>query len=318
MPDGTLVVGGLQRMDGSTPASDREPLQPCLHVVSAAGEILQTVLGTVSYEERVPRIWVSIAPWGTAYAVDSAGGFYAIFPDGRGRYRGDQRETRFSGPPVIGGDGMVYVPSSIGVRALQFEAAESPVQWALDLRHSGTPILAGDGTLRVVDEVAVRAIDPDGSSRWSRRRGFSGAVVDSEGTLYGRTSKILRAVTSDAEPKWEYEFETRLIGGPVVGAGVLYVITEDSVLNAVDTTGKPTWSYKLPGAAAGAPVVGTDGTIYVGLRTGALVAIGDDGTPRWSIRLPGSLATPALGADGMIYVESTDRRLYAIAPPPRG
>lgn len=279
---------------------------------------MQTVAGDSSPEGSPARLWVSAAPWGAAYAVDEAGGFYAVFADGRASYRGDQKGTGLRGPLVVGGDGVVYAPTSVGVRALQFEAPESPVKWELKLRHAATPVLVGDGSLRVVDEVAIQAIDADGTLTWTRKRGFSGAVMDSEGTLYGRTHGFLHAVTSDAEPKWEYEFEKMLVRGPALGTGVVYVVTEDMVLHAVQNTGRPTWSYKLPAAADGRPAVGADGTIYLGLRSGALVAIGDDGNPKWSIKLGGSLATPALGPDGTIYVESSDRHLYAIAPPERG
>lgn len=306
MPDGSLVVGGL--LQG--------PRRPCLFVISSAGQILQTVAGGESPEGSPARLWISATPWGTAYAVDEDGGFYAIYSDGRGSYRGDQRGTGLRGPLAIGADEVVYAPTSIGVRALQFGAEDSPVKWELKLRHAGTPIIAADGTLRVVDEVAIQALDAEGTLSWTRRKGFSGAVADSEGNLYGRTSAFLRAVTPEAEPKWEYEFETKLVGGPIIGTGVVYVVTEDSVLHAVRHTGTPIWSYKLPAPSHGTPAVGADGTVYLGLRSGALIAVGDDGNPKWSIKLGGSLATPALGPDGTIYVESSDRRLYAVAPPP--
>lgn len=306
MPDGSLVVGGL--LAG--------PRRPCLFVVSSAGQILQTVAGDETPEGSPARLWISATPRGTAYAVDEGGGFYAIYSDGRGGYRGDQRGTGLRGPLAVGADEVVYAPTSIGVRALQFGAEDSPVKWELKLRHAGTPVLAADGTLRVVDDVAIQALDADGTLTWTRRRGFSGAVADSEGNLYGRTSAILRAVTPEAEPKWEYEFETKLVRGPTIGVGVVYVVTEDSVLHAVQHTGTPTWSYKLPAPVDSTPTVGADGTVYLGLRTGALIAVGDDGNPKWSIKLGGSLATPALGPDGTIYVESSDGHLYAVAPPP--
>ncbi len=73
-----------------------------------------------------------------------------------------------------------------------------------------------------------------------------------------------------------------------------------------------------PGAG---PVVAPDGTVYVGNEQGKLMSFKPDGTPGWSRNLnrgEAILASPAIGADGTIYVigvrQYTDHR---VEPPVR-
>ncbi len=57
-----------------------------------------------------------------------------------------------------------------------------------------------------------------------------------------------------------------------------------------------------PGAG---PVIAKDGMVYIGNEQGRLFAIHPDGKPAWSRELPSGqaiLASPAIGADGSIYV----------------
>lgn len=64
------------------------------------------------------------------------------------------------------------------------------------------------------------------------------------------------------------------------------------------------------------PVVGQDGTVYIGNRQGTLFAFRADGSKAWTRQLPPGqeiLASPAVGADGAIYVigvaQFTDNRV---------
>ncbi len=63
------------------------------------------------------------------------------------------------------------------------------------------------------------------------------------------------------------------------------------------------------------PALGADGTIYVGSDAGSLYAINPDGDVNWNF-LTGDcvLSSPAIGADGTIYVGSDDGNLHAIDP----
>jgi hypothetical protein len=75
------------------------------------------------------------------------------------------------------------------------------------------------------------------------------------------------------------------------------------------------WSFATGGPVDSSPAIGADGTIYVGSWDRNLYAINPDGSQKWSFTTGGQVMfSPAIGADGTIYVGSSDPKLYAINP----
>jgi outer membrane protein assembly factor BamB len=75
------------------------------------------------------------------------------------------------------------------------------------------------------------------------------------------------------------------------------------------------WSFTTGDAVQSSPAIGADGTIYVGSWDDKLYAINPDGSQKWSFNTGGDIrSSPAIGADGTIYVGSFDGKLYAINP----
>lgn len=73
------------------------------------------------------------------------------------------------------------------------------------------------------------------------------------------------------------------------------------------------WSYTTGGDVKSSPAIGADGTIYVGSCDDNLHAINADGSLQWSYTTGYYVkSSPAIGADGTIYVGSWDDDLYAI------
>jgi outer membrane protein assembly factor BamB len=75
------------------------------------------------------------------------------------------------------------------------------------------------------------------------------------------------------------------------------------------------WTFTTDGSVSSSPAIGADGTIYVGSCDNKLYAINPNGSQKWSFTT-GDIITssPAIGADGTIYVGSWDKKLYAINP----
>ena len=71
----------------------------------------------------------------------------------------------------------------------------------------------------------------------------------------------------------------------------------------------------LPGyIISSSPVLGADGTIYLGSTDCKLYAVKPNGAQLWVFPTGGYvISTPAIGADGTIYVASDDGNLYAIS-----
>lgn len=79
--------------------------------------------------------------------------------------------------------------------------------------------------------------------------------------------------------------------------------------------GQVIWSLALGHAIQSSPAVAADGTIYIGSDNGELTAIRPDGTKAWSFPCAGTLAaSPAIGPSGTIFVASTGRIVYALNP----
>jgi outer membrane protein assembly factor BamB len=73
------------------------------------------------------------------------------------------------------------------------------------------------------------------------------------------------------------------------------------------------WSFSIESFAYSSPAIGADGTIYVGSYGSKLYAINPNGSQKWNLTTGWIYSSPAIGADGTIYVGSLDHKLYAIA-----
>lgn len=73
------------------------------------------------------------------------------------------------------------------------------------------------------------------------------------------------------------------------------------------------WKYLVSGKVLSSPAIAADGAIYVGAYDANLYAINPNNTEKWTYATGGSIyASPALAADGTVYVGSGDGKLYAI------
>ena len=73
------------------------------------------------------------------------------------------------------------------------------------------------------------------------------------------------------------------------------------------------WKYATGSAIYSSPALGADGTIYVGSVDDNLYALTPSGSLKWKYTTGSMIdSSPALGADGTIYVGSWDDNLYAL------
>ena len=75
------------------------------------------------------------------------------------------------------------------------------------------------------------------------------------------------------------------------------------------------WRYQTRYDVSSSPAIGADGTVYVGSWDDYLYAINPDGSLKWRYQTGNEVhSSPAIGTDGTIYVGSWDYYLYAINP----
>lgn len=103
-------------------------------------------------------------------------------------------------------------------------------------------------------------------------------------------------------------------GVTVAPDGTIYAAADG--LYALEPGGRLKWKFS-PGAThcASTPAVGADGLVYVGCQDDALYAVDPTGVKRWEFRAGDDIdSSPAVAPDGTVYVGSDDHKLYALAP----
>jgi len=75
------------------------------------------------------------------------------------------------------------------------------------------------------------------------------------------------------------------------------------------------WAFPAGIIAYSSPALGADGAVYIGSDNANLYAINPDGTQRWAFPTGYFIrASPAVGPDGTVYIGSFDNHFYAINP----
>ncbi|MDI6751561.1 MAG: PQQ-binding-like beta-propeller repeat protein [bacterium] len=94
-----------------------------------------------------------------------------------------------------------------------------------------------------------------------------------------------------------------------------YDATNGNLKYATNPENALKWRYMTGNCVNSSPAIGANGVIYVGSDDGNLYSLNYDGTFRWKFQTGGSVhSSPAIASDGTIYVGSDDCRLYAINP----
>ena len=257
----------------------------------------------------------------------------------------DTRNTVLTSP-AISADGTIYVGSSNhGFYALHRDGTK---KWAIDTGASvdSSPAIGVDGTIYVVfNSSKLCALNPDGAMKWTcvLDCGCSSPVIAADGTIYiGDHANTLYAIQPDGKKKWTFSLANCGDTIPAIGTdGTIYVGSQELDLYAINPNGTKKWVFPTGASTYSSPAIGADGTIYAGSCDGNFYAINPDGSQKWTIpiddlsysatnaavngaeganrahakRIKVSFNTsPAIGADGTIYVVPTDGRLYAFSP----
>ncbi len=235
--------------------------------------------------------------------------------------------TGVEGQASIAADGTVYAVTLEGT-LWAIHSNGTPISSyklpSTEYFGSPTPTIAKDGTILIGWGEAFVALHPNLTLAWQvnlpMNEWASDAVVDDAGVTYFNSSDgflhAVKADGTDAWPPFPLTKQSIIIAAPALGAdGVLYVSDGDS-LRAINTMGQLGWSAPLPGEAF-TPVVGIDGRIYVVTTSDGVVhAFDANGTEAWSVTIPSGCRTetPAVGADGTIYIGGGDGQIHAITP----
>lgn len=96
-----------------------------------------------------------------------------------------------------------------------------------------------------------------------------------------------------------------------VGTNAVYVLA-GGYLTATGINGDQLWSYPCGAGNRSSPAISANGVVYVASTDGWLYAINSDGTLKWRKTLSAaSNASPTIGPDGTIYVGANQGKFFA-------
>jgi outer membrane protein assembly factor BamB len=235
--------------------------------------------------------------------------------------------TSLYSSPAIGPDGTIYVGSYDS--ALYAVNPNGTLKWRYLTQASvrSSPAIGADGTVYFgSDDNHLYALNPDdGTVKWSYLT--SGNVqtapaIAVDGTVYvGSYDNRLYALNPDGTLKWSFLAGGKVTSSPAIAAdGIIYFGSDDHCFYALNPDGTQKWNLDLTGHVNYASAaIGSDGTIYCGSDLNRLTenfyALNPDGTRRWSYTAGRNVrSSPAVAADGTIYIGTDRSNVYALNP----
>jgi outer membrane protein assembly factor BamB len=322
--DGIVYAGG-----GDPEA--RDPPIACLYAFDPGGELKNRVCGSQGDYRGAPVMWVAASPSGRgAYAVDEAGGLYAIRPDGTTTYRMLPDAPRWemdpilAGPIVVSGDERLYVGGGGAVYIIDIEDAHQPVKWSFRPR-----VVAPEAPLPIVHasfDSAGRtyasgsklyAFNPSGLRVWEVETwaGTEGGPVPGyEGYLIARFERGIAALSSAGQVVWKFDPGEVVLGTVRLDHHWNVYFCADRSVHGVDPAGRPRWQVSHDRPFTGAILLRGE-TLYCSDTSGDVHAFGLDGRKLWKISVGHNASTPAADEIGTkLYVTTDEPRLYALKP----
>jgi len=216
----------------------------------------------------------------------------------------------------IGKGGVVYLTTISQV--LSFDGQTGKAGWSRAGVGDTTPTFGADGTLYTVSGRASREV-------------YALDVTKIKKGRYTPLSQIR---------KWHSSIAGNFFIGagalykvsslPVIGSdGTLFIGEEGGMVFALDgKTGVKKWEFDAGGPIWSSAAIGSDGTVYIGSATkkmdgdragidgerGKVYALNPaTGEKKWEAATGGPVvSSPAIGADGSVYVGSDDKKVYAL------
>ena len=95
---------------------------------------------------------------------------------------------------------------------------------------------------------------------------------------------------------------------------IVYVAGQDGHLRAFSTVdGQIKWAFNVGFVDGSSPAVSADGTIYIGSLDSYLYAVNASGVLRWKFKANGQIqSSPAIGAAGQLYFNSFRGTMYCV------
>ncbi len=212
--------------------------------------------------------------------------------------------------PAHDAQGRVKGPLSLASPAVRWSYVKDSGVGTPSCCARSSPVLSGDNAVYVGNNGGqLWSFDAQsGTFLWTFNTTpadfISSPALGLDGTVYfGSRNRWAYAITPAADrlsatQLWAAQLDDQIIAGPVLrmdGSQVVYFATNSGRVyarSAID--GSQIWSYPTGGPGSSVyetPAIGADGTIYVGNLNGRVTALNPNGTLRWQTNLMGDFET---------------------------
>ena len=256
---------------------------------------------------------------GILYVGSTDGRVFSLSRDGGLLWQFDTH-AGVQAPPAIGLDGTIYIGSGDG--RFYALAPDGTEKWHFQTGNTiqGAAALGADGTVYVNSRDGnLYALSQKGTEKWHYTSGEyyndMSPVIGPDATIYIGVGSKIHALDSEGNELWDQE--VGVVGSPsgnisvVIGpVGRLYATSGGDGMRMVAFTheGKRLWSFPFGAPTAmtfpPSPAIGADGTIYIATSDSYLYAINPDGSLKWKTATARTQSSPALSSDGKIYLNS--------------
>ena len=241
--------------------------------------------------------------------------------------------------PAVGADGTIYMGSDD--HRLYALNPDGTLKWFYQTGGAirSSPAIGANGTVYIASgDGRLYALYENGTLRWTFDNvyGYPSPAIGPDGTIFIGERNYpyisLFALYENGDLKWSFNTVITLPAiaidsCPAIGPdGTIYFTLVDAqktalfwplgygpvgCLFALDENGALKWERWDAGGTS-SPAIGADGTIYVGSGN-KLIALNPDNTIKWSRVIGRACSSPAIGTDGTIFVGG-DATLYALNP----
>jgi outer membrane protein assembly factor BamB len=248
---------------------------------------------------------------------------YALDPaDGGIRWSFELGETTY-GSPTVGADGTIFVGGGHDVAHLFAVTPNGTQKWAWDGSPStcwieSSAALSPSGDVYFQHNcLGLVALDPSGNETWTQAAlgsAWNSPSVGPDGTIYlGGSSDGFTALDPDGAIEWSVPLDNWMyLASSAVSAdgSTIYRGDNGGAFYAFDSSGSIKWTYDSGTDCYifSAPVLTANGIVYFANGCGYVYALrAENGAFLWRYRI-GNLSngSPAVGADGTLYVLGTD------------
>lgn len=241
----------------------------------------------------------------------------------------------FTSSPAISADGgTVYIGARSG-QMLAFDNATRNEKWEKpwpdtisDQDFGATPAVDGQHIYCAGEAGYVFKLSDNGGQAamvWSyrtREEVYSSPVISGGRIIVCDDSGYVYFLNpADGQRAAEFKCNDGIISSPAVGAdGTIYVATDQGTMYAIRPDATEKWRYTVDpfSPISGSAVIARDGGIVFGADNGYVYKLNPDNgqlMSGWPLLVSGAgiASTPAVCADGVIYVTADDDVLHALA-----